>query len=218
MRHGIYGSLKGTEMKRIFYDWGGANEWLFHLINDVNGRLLDKFMSFGTSLGTHKNFAVYQGIVILVTLFCVSKATTPEEKLQQTLRWLAVIAVFNIAYLVDALFIGTLKPLLDFPRPPLALPQGSLHIVGEPEHHHSFPSGHASFAMLVTAALWPVFNRHWKIFGCFFVVWVCVSRISVGAHFPADVLGGATSSFLIVWLVRTGFNRFMETRVSREPG
>lgn len=205
-------------MKRIFYDWGGANEWLFHLINDINGNLLDKFMSLGTSLSTHKNFAVYQGIVILTTFFYVAKAATPEEKLQQAMRWLTVIAVFNIAYLADALFLGFLKPFLDFPRPPLALLAGSVHIVGEPEYHHSFPSGHATFATLVVAALWPVFNRYWRVFGCFFVVWACLSRISVGAHFPVDVVGGATSSFLIVWLVRAGFVRFMESRASRESG
>ena len=188
---------------------------LFHLINDVNGKLLDKFMSLGTFLGSHKNFAVYQGIVILATLYCVLKAANPEEKLQQAMRWLMVIAVFNIAYLVDGAFISALKPFFNFPRPPLALPEGSLHIIGEPEHHHSFPSGHASFAMLVIAALWPVFNRYGKVFGCFFVVWACLSRISVGAHFPADVLGGAASSLLIVWLVCAVLARYMKDRISR---
>ena len=168
-------------MKRIFYDWGGANEWLFRLINDINGNLLDKFMSLVTSLGTHKNFAAYQGIVILTTFFYVAKAATPEEKLQQAMRWLAVIAVFNIAYLAEALFLGFLKPFLDFPRPHIALPAGSVQIVGEQEYHHIFPRGHATFAMLVVAALWQVFNRYWRVFGCFFVVWACLSRIIFGA-------------------------------------
>lgn len=189
-------------MKSIFYDWGGANEWLFHLINNINGKLLDKVMVLGSFLGSHKNFGYFQGVLILYAIFSLSKIPDAQEKLQQIKRWFTIIAVFNIAYLADGLFLGTLKPLLDFPRPPLALPAGSLHIIGEPELHHSFPSGHASFAMVVVASFWPVFNRYLRIAGVFFVVWVCLSRISVGAHFPADVLGGALSSLLIVLLVR----------------
>lgn len=189
-------------MKAIFYDWGGANEWLFHLINSINGKFLDKFMALGSLLGSHKNFGYFQGLLILYAIFSLSKIPDPQEKLRQIRSWFTIIAVFNIAYLADALFLGILKPLLDFPRPPLALPAGSLHIIGEPELHHSFPSGHASFAMAVAASFWPIFNRSLRIVGVFFVVWVCLSRISVGAHFPVDVLVGALSSLVIVLLVR----------------
>ena len=120
-------------MKHILYDWGGANEWLFHLINNVNGSLLDKFMSLGTSLGTYKNFAAFQGMVVLAALVGVLKASAPEEQRQRAMHWLAVIAVFNFAFLADGLFLNFLKPFLNFPRPPLALPTGALHIIGEPE-------------------------------------------------------------------------------------
>lgn len=189
-------------MKQVIYDWGGANVWLFHLINNIHGHLLDKFMLFGTQLGSRKNFAVYMGLVTLFALFSVSRA---EDKPRQALRWFVVISGFNVAYLLDAMFVDGFKPVLDLPRPSLALLPGTVLVVGEPEYHHSFPSGHASFAMLVAASLWPIFNRYWRACGCFFVIWVCLSRVSVGAHFPADVLGGALSSFLIVWLVRTSF-------------
>mgnify|MGYP001582923291 CR=1 FL=1 len=189
-------------MKSIFYDWGGANEWLFHLINSFNGKLLDKVMALGSMLGSHKNFGYFQGLVILYAIFSLSKIPDPQEKLLKTRYWFTILAVFNIAYMLDGLFLGVLKPLLNFPRPPLALPSGSLHIIGEPELKHRFPSGHASFAMVLVASFWPVFNRCFRTVGIFFVVWVCLSRISVGAHFPADVLGGALSSLAIVLLVR----------------
>jgi len=38
-------------MKEIFYDWGGANVWLFHAINDVRYAWLDDVVLLGTSLG-----------------------------------------------------------------------------------------------------------------------------------------------------------------------
>ncbi len=182
-------------MKEILYDWGGANIWLFHAVNDVHSAYLDQFMLLGTKLGEHALFPFYIGIIVLFALHDVAKDR------QKTGRWLTVITVFSIAYLLDGLLIGALKPLLDFPRPPLALPQGTVHIVGIAEYHHSLPSGHSSFAMLCTASLWPVLNKYARMAGAFFVLWVGLSRISLGAHFPADVLAGFLSSLAVVLLV-----------------
>jgi membrane-associated phospholipid phosphatase len=94
-----------------------------------------------------------------------------------------------------------IKPFLDFPRPPLTLAPGSLHILGEPEFHHSLPSGHASFAMLVGASFWPVAGKARPVLVAF-VLWVGISRISVGAHFPADVLASWLTVLPLVLLVR----------------
>lgn len=182
-------------MKEILYDWGGANIWLFHAVNDVHYAYLDQFMLLGTKLGEHALFPFYIGIIALFALHDVAKDR------QKTERWLTVITVFSIAYLLDGLLIGALKPLLDFPRPPLVLPPGTVHIVGIAEYHHSLPSGHSSFAMLCTASLWPVLNRYARMAGAFFVLWVGLSRISLGAHFPADVLAGFLSSLAVVLLV-----------------
>ena len=176
-------------MKEIFYDWGGANVWLFHVINDIRFAWLDQVMLLGTTLGDHNLFIPYLGLLTLFALIVVNRADQDLKhyRLQVTL-WTSVIAVFSIAYLLDGMLLGFLKPLLDFPRPPLALPQGTVNIIGTPEYHHSLPSGHSSFAMLVVASLWPVLNRKWRVAGVTFVLWVGISRSSLGAHFPADVL------------------------------
>jgi membrane-associated phospholipid phosphatase len=119
------------------------------------------------------------------------------------LRWLLAIAVFSMAYVLDGVLVNWLKYLLNFPRPPLALPLGSVIIIGTPEYRHSFPSGHASFAMLMAASLWPVLGRAWRVAAVMFVPWVCLSRVSLGAHFPADVLAGCLLSLVLVLGVRT---------------
>jgi membrane-associated phospholipid phosphatase len=189
-------------MKEIFYDWGGANIWLFHAINDIRLAWLDKVMLLGTGLGDHTLFPYYLALLTLFALVAVNMPVRdPEQYKVQVVRWMAVIAVFGVAYLLDGLLLGALKPLLDFPRPPLALTPGTVHIVGIPEFHHSLPSGHSSFAMLVTASLWPVLNRRWRVAGAVFVLWVGISRISLGAHFPADVGAGFLSSLIVVLLV-----------------
>jgi membrane-associated phospholipid phosphatase len=198
-------------MKEIFYDWDGANIWLFHAINDIRFGWLDQVMLLGTTLGDHNLFPLYLGMLTLMALVVVNTPfqDTSHHRLRVS-RWMAVIAVFSFAYLFNGLLIGYLKPLLDYPRPPLVLPTGSFNVIGEPEYHRSLPSGHASFAMLVVSCLWPVLNRTWRIAGVIFVLWVGISRVSLGAHFPADVIAGFLSSLAVVLLVYVGVQNMLK--------
>jgi membrane-associated phospholipid phosphatase len=203
-------------MKAILYDWGGLNVWLFHLINNVRSSTIDQAMLLGTALGNHALFLSYAAVIgagIVATWYISKKqrlalniASLPDFR-----AWLP-LAVFILAYILDSAFLLELKPLLDFPRPPLVLPAGSLHIIGTPEFHHSLPSGHSSFAMLVVASLWPVLPKGWKVMGALFVLWVGISRVSLGAHFPADVLAGWVSSLGIVLLARWALSLLCVTK------
>lgn len=190
-------------MKEILYDWGGANAWLFHLINDLRAGWLDQLMLLGTAAGDHTSFVPILCLLMLAAMFTVPQtyAMQPEQGEQTASLWLGVLAVFAIGYWLDGALLGWLKPLLDFPRPALALGEANIHVVGELKLHHSFPSGHSSFAMLVCASLWPLAGW-WRIGSVIFLLWVGLSRISLGAHFPADVLGGFALSFLVVLSVR----------------
>lgn len=190
-------------MKAILYDWGGANLWLFHLINNLRGEYLDRFMLLGTRLGAHGNFPLYLALLALAGVWSLGRTReAPDRFRPRAMAWLTAIAVFGVAYVLDGWLIGWLKPLLDFPRPPLALPAGGLHVVGVPEYHHSLPSGHASFAMVLAAGIWPLLGRGGRVAAAAFVLWVGLSRVSLGAHFPADVVAGYLSALALVLSVR----------------
>ncbi len=198
-------------MKAILYDWGGLNVWLFHLVNDVHGLWLDRIMRLGTFLGGHELFPVY---IALMGLLAANLARRDPRAMAG--HGLLTLVVFAVAYNLDGWFLEWIKPALNFPRPSLALPPETVHVVGEMRLHHSLPSGHSSFAMLCVASLWPVLDRPGRFLGGAFVFWVGLSRVSLGAHFPADVLAGFLSSLLIVLIVRALLARRM-TRLDTGP-
>lgn len=193
-------------MKPIFYDWGGLNVWLFQAINGVHSQWLDSMMLLASRLAEHSNFLWYAVAFSLMGLVAVRFVGH-----KMLVPWFSVLCVFVLGYALDGWVVWWLKDMFSFPRPPLALAPQWVHLVGDAELnlHHSFPSGHTSFATLVVASAWPVFNRVGRALGLLFVAWVALSRISLGAHFPADVVGGVLSCLLVVMCVRQ-FVKFMQ--------
>jgi membrane-associated phospholipid phosphatase len=193
-------------VKSIFYDWGGLNVWSFHAINAWHTELLDRFMLLGSQLAEHNNFALYLGLMVMTGLLAV------YGKGRSTLvPWFGVIAVFALGNLVDGWLVGVVKDWFAFPRPPLVLPPSSVHLVGNPDLNlqHSLPSGHASFATLVSASLWPVLKRPFRYAAAIFVIWVGISRVSLGVHFPADVAAGTLLCLLVVLVLRRLIRTFL---------
>jgi membrane-associated phospholipid phosphatase len=47
------------------------------------------------------------------------------------------------------------------------------------------------------------------------VLWVGISRISLGAHFPADVMAGFLSSLAVVLLVQAATHKLMQLVADR---
>lgn len=200
-------------MSAFLYGWGGLNVWLFHAINDVHAPLLDRFMLLGTQAGDHLNFPLYLAMAAAFG-FLVAARGQPKE----AYAWLSVLAVFSVGYVLEGQIIGHLKPWLDFPRPAFALPPGTVHVVGQLELHHSLPSGHSTFAMLLVASLWAVANRPARAALAAFALWVGISRISLGAHFPADVLAGFALSLALVWLLRLIIQSLGRPKIGLPPG
>jgi len=69
--------------------------------------------------------------------------------------------------------------------------------------------------MVVMASLWPILNRRRRVAGVFFVLWVGISRMSLGAHFPADVMAGFLSSLAVVLLVYVAIQKLMRLIAGR---
>lgn len=126
---------------------------------------------------------------------------------------LAVMAAVPLG----GLFSVFLKRTLDAPRPAAVLDAAQFHLIGPLLSNHSFPSGHTLSAFAAAGALLATLasagratapsppahssTKTWRLAAAASVILglatlVGVSRIAVGAHWPADVLAGASCGWL----------------------
>lgn len=108
-----------------------------------------------------------------------------------------VLVNFWLALPMAGATIALTKRLVAAPRPAGLLEEGSFQIIGPVLQYNAYPSGHTltAFAML---ALVLVSSRFWVVWlvGLTLGFGVAVSRIAVGAHWPADVVAGAALGWL----------------------
>jgi membrane-associated phospholipid phosphatase len=180
----------------FFYDWGGANSAFFYAINGVHHPIYDQVMLLGSYLGKYTMFAIYFPLILGFYLWAR----------RHDREWLRVIVTLGVSYIVMAALVFALKAGFSLPRPFVVLPPGSVHImdgiIQAEKPMTSFPSGHSAFIMLMAAGLWPILTRGGRMLACLCVAWVALSRIALGVHFPADIVGGLSLSFAILYGVR----------------
>lgn len=110
-------------------------------------------------------------------------------------RWYAAgIAAAGLA----GLYSNGAKHLFGLPRPASVIDAGHLHVIGETLRANTFPSGHSVTAftlasILVFASRKPVSTAAWVVP---IAALIALSRIAVGAHWPADLAAGAAGGWV----------------------
>lgn len=199
-----------SNTKELYYDWVGGNEVIFLGINNIRDPYYDKCMQWISLLGDHKYFPFHLGVFAAIALFTIAlKAIRNKKGLWNfTTIWVGVFAVLLIGYVAVGLTTKTLKEYYSYPRPYIALasaPQTvyKLETDDPVEDFRSFPSGHAAFTTLIVVAFWPILPNFLAWCGILFIGLVCWSRISLGMHFPADVLASVFITVPLIMLVRS---------------
>jgi membrane-associated phospholipid phosphatase len=174
----------------------GAPVWL----GWFEPRLFLRLNPVGAGLGS----SLWAGLSLLGNGWGLLAVTSPLLVLAPRLMW---------AWLCAAPFASLLargvKAWLQSPRPAAVLDASQFHILGEPLHLESFPSGHTVTAFAAATALYlarsgqPGWRRGW-LFAL--AAGTGLSRIAVGAHWPGDVLAGAGLGLIagslghLIWL------------------
>jgi membrane-associated phospholipid phosphatase len=195
--------------KTFFYDWGGANEALFKSINSMStGGWYDALMILLSRTADHENFPY----IILLLLFCtfldygMRKLRARGGATHSLIAWFGVFCVLTASYWVAGGSVRLMKSHFELPRPYVAIGPEDVKLLefrtDPADDYRSFPSGHASFITLLVVSIWPVLSSGMRKFALLLIFGVCWSRIAVGMHFPADVIGGALISLTVTFLLR----------------
>lgn len=101
-----------------------------------------------------------------------------------------IIRTLIVSAIISALAVRGLKWLVIEMRPAAVLE--TIHIIGPTLKRSSFPSGHATtiFTFVTVMCLY-IPGRFYRVLLVSLAVLVGISRLSVGAHWPTDVVAGA---------------------------
>jgi len=186
-------------MLNTLYGWGGANRELFLAINGFRGPVVDTLMLAGSHLGDTINAAwIALALVSLLAARRIAPQALARFPDERTLT--SLLITFALGFAVGASLVIVAKTGFAMPRPFEALPPGSVALLANLREPYSLPSGHAALAMLIAWTLWPHCARRWRLLLALCVLWVGLARISLGAHFPADVVAGYLCGALSGWL------------------
>jgi len=156
------------------------DKYLFDLINQFAGKWdwLDKFAIF---------LAIYSEYVLLLILIVFLVLKFKE-------RWkMGTIAL--ISAIVSRFVLCSGIRMLWFKPRPFVLENVNM-LVNYDGKEASFPSGHASFYFALSTVVY-LYNKKLGIFFYIFTVFMTLSRVFIGIHWPFDILFGALLGILV---------------------
>lgn len=160
---------------------GGQNTSLFLLINEVSNNLIPD------ALAAHLTEFGNGSIVGILALGL-------------TMRYPDIAKRFLIITLLSGILIAGSKQFFSDPRPAGVLAHTDFYIIGDILKQYSFPSGHTTTAFAMAGFIMLTFaNLPLRIFVFVLAIIAAVSRISVGAHWPEDILAGAPLGLMIAY-------------------
>lgn len=132
----------------------------------------------------------------------------PRRKLAAFYGWTCVASLVLAGIAFSALVVNVLKYGIGRARPQLFDEFGvlSLHPFAMQARFASFPSGHATTMGVMFGIVLLVFPRQ-RYIALAFAVWVALTRIFVGAHYPSDTVVGFGLGFACAVLTALVFAR-----------
>ena len=149
-------------------------------------------------------------------------APTPVKWLQKVPACIVMIVVIALAVgAADFIASGILKDLVARPRP-TRVPEleGVLHLVnGYRSGQYGFVSSHAANTMACALLFALLYRNKYATVGL--MLWValnCYSRMYLGVHYPADIIGGLAIGAMMATLTYGMVRRLVERVDERSEG
>ncbi len=104
--------------------------------------------------------------------------------------WHRYAAILEISIVIQALFVFGLKQIIRRQRP-----DGDWGGIYRQIDPHSFPSGHATRAVLLVVMAFAMGPAWFSLLIGIWAPLVCLSRVMTGVHYISDILGGMLLGF-----------------------
>jgi membrane-associated phospholipid phosphatase len=163
-----------------------------HSLSGVQARI---FYDFDNLPNSYRKLgeAVTEGLGAAYPIAACVLISAACKKFRLAWRFLVTAGgAFVLAYIV--------KKVVNEPRPIVML-KGHLHqrVV---ETGPGFPSGHEAAATALALTLWFILPKKWRFIPVIWILAVAWSRLYLGVHTPADVIGGFACGLIAVCVVR----------------
>ncbi|MBC8741886.1 phosphatase PAP2 family protein [Paraburkholderia sp. UCT31] len=178
-------------MKDFLYDFAGHNVSLFLAINGHHYPSVVGLLALLAAFIFSPLLTIPYGMLLTWWLRRRREQARAAIRPQDVRRVNIALTNTWLTLLVGSLLVEGLKLYFHFPRPVGALGASAVHVIGHASLVGSFPSGHTTLVAMLAGIAWPMLGRFAKAGAVLLVVAVALSRIIVGAHFPADVIYGA---------------------------
>jgi membrane-associated phospholipid phosphatase len=162
-----------------------------------------EFFDYVTDYGLSHRFLWPLGLAILALAALDSPAALRFCRLVLA-AWGARLGFLFLAISVPGLFVSIVKRLIGRARPFAGEGIWSYQFFGWRVDHASLPSGHATTAFAVLAAVGALFPEA-RVPLWIYAVLIALSRVALGAHHPSDVVAGAIVGAAGALLVRNWF-------------
>ena len=183
--------------KNVLYDWFGYNRILFDALNNAteNAAVLKTLKFITDYIGHYMMFPIHICILMLI-VYTITH--TKNRNIEKELVYIKSIIVL-LATLMLLMTVGQLtKIYFSFVRPycsPDIVLNPAVKSVMNGDYHmdkcfRSLPSGHTMYVTTFVLSMWPALNKTLKRLGVATIVSVGLTRVTLGAHFPADIVYG----------------------------
>lgn len=169
----------------------------------------------GTWIGDSGLWLVPSGLALLAIPLArrhVAPATADALQRRDQLRWKLIwlrLAFFFVDVAASGVLVNVGKRFIGRVRPHHLDGDGVLifRFGHWSSRYASFPSGHSTTAFAVAVSVWLIFGSRAGLAATLLAVLVMICRVVVGAHFPSDVLAGASVGTVFTlafatWLAR----------------
>lgn len=158
---------------------------VFLLLNNLAGQSA----AFDGTVVFFASYLPYLLVVLLPTLVFFSQYSKREKwEMLLVVGVSALVARFGVTELIR-LFIHR-------PRPFLTLQVHQLLT----DSSWSFPSGHSTFFFALSTAVY-LYNKKWGVWFFIATLFITVSRVIAGIHYPSDIIGGAIIGSAVAYVV-----------------